>query len=187
MLVAVVLLTGCATTIVPPVTTDPVDVFLLDHGRTTSLVLPAPDDAMVRYAYGDWNWYALGNNRIVDGVRALVGPSAGTFGRQEIAGPANAETIRQRFPAAYIVNLHTVRVDRRKADRLRARLDAQHLAGRRIALVQTAEFDFVPDERAYSYFHNSNHVIAEWLRDLGCETRGLAFNSQWVVGERRSP
>ena len=180
-LVACTLLTGCATTIVPPASKDSVDVFLLDHGRTTSLVLPAPENRFVRYAYGDWNWYALGNTGLIDGLRALIGPAPAAFGRQELAGPADASTIRSRYPEPYIVNLHTIPVDRRQAERLRERLDAQHHAGRASGVARTVEFEFVPDPRPYSYFHNSNHAIAQWLRELGCETRGLSFSSQWRI------
>jgi len=175
------LLTSCATTIVPPASQDRVDVFLLDHGRTTSLVLPAPENRIVRYAYGDWNWYALSNTGILDGLRALIGPNQGAFGRQELTGPADAQTIRSRYPPAYIVNLHAIPVDRGRVERLRERLDAQHHAGRATGIAHTVEFEFVPDARPYSYFHNSNHVIAQWLRELGCETHGLSFSSEWRV------
>jgi hypothetical protein len=178
---ALALLAGCATTIVPPAVPDTVDVFLLDHGRTTSLVVPAPDNRMVRYAYGDWNWYALGNTGAIDGLRALVGPTPAAFGRQDLRGPANETTIRSRFLPAYIVNLHAVPVGRREADALRTRLDALHRKNRAIAVATTNEFVFVPDARPYSYFHNSNHVVAQWLRELGCETRGPAFSSEWRV------
>ena len=180
-LLACTLITGCATTIVPPPTKDPVDIFVLDHGRTTSLVLPAPQNRFVRYAYGDWNWYALGNTGIIDGLRALIGPTQAAFGRQELPGPADPATIRSRYPPEYIVNLHAIPVDRRQAERLRERLDAQHRASRANGVALTNEFEFVPDPRPYSYFHNSTHAIAQWLRELGCETRGAAFSSEWRI------
>ena len=48
-------LSGCGTTlIVPPdKPRDPAPVFVLDHGRHTSLVLSAANGTLHRYAYGD--------------------------------------------------------------------------------------------------------------------------------------
>src|SRR5688572_33154323 len=76
-----VMLAGCSTTVVTPAAPlEPVTAFLLDHGSTSSLVMPTADGNMVRYVYGDWNWYALRNTGIIDGLRALLGPSQGTLG-----------------------------------------------------------------------------------------------------------
>ncbi|MFW5955095.1 MAG: hypothetical protein ACOCSG_07320, partial [Guyparkeria sp.] len=48
---AVWLLSACATTIVPPESVEQSQaVFVLDHGRHSSLVLPHPE-GFVRYAY----------------------------------------------------------------------------------------------------------------------------------------
>ena len=56
-------LTGCVTVVRPPAApADPVEVYLLDHGRTPSLVLPGGDGGSTRWAYGDWRWYALGEH-----------------------------------------------------------------------------------------------------------------------------
>jgi len=41
--------------------------------------------------------------------------------------------------------------------------------------------DFVPHPHNYTYFHNSNHVTAGWLRELGCDVRGPAVDSRWEV------
>ena len=41
--------------------------------------------------------------------------------------------------------------------------------------------NFVQHPRPYTYFWNSNHAVASWLRELGCQTRGLAFHSIWHV------
>src|SRR5688572_6361433 len=105
IVLAALLCAGCATTVVPPVSPpQPVEVFILDHGRTTSLVLPTPEARMTRYAYGDWNWYALGMQSVADGLRALAGPNPAAFGRQDLPGPARADTLRAHFPDAFIVN-----------------------------------------------------------------------------------
>ena len=77
---------GCGTTVVMPThPADPVTVYLLDHGHTSSLVLPS-GGGWVRYAYGDWNYYALGNDGFLDAIAALSWPTRGTLGRKEYGG-----------------------------------------------------------------------------------------------------
>jgi hypothetical protein len=71
----------CTTTIIEPDgPAQPITVFVIDHGRTCRLVIPATDEGMLRYAYGDWNDYALGRNDLQHGITA---PSVG---QTQIAG-----------------------------------------------------------------------------------------------------
>src|ERR687898_1077107 len=51
--------------LVPAATRAPVAV--LDHGQHSSLVIGRPDGRMVRYAYGDWRWYAEGKTGAAEG------------------------------------------------------------------------------------------------------------------------
>lgn len=55
----VVSLAGCVAHVQPPrVERGAQKVFLVDHGRHPSLVLPHGEGRAVRYAYGDWKWFA---------------------------------------------------------------------------------------------------------------------------------
>lgn len=173
---------GCTTTIVPPRSpADPVDVFLLDHGDTASIVLPTPEGNLTRYVYGDWNWYALGNTGLLDGVHALFWSSQATLGRRDWAGPPTAEVVRQRIHAHAIEALIPITVGRNNVERLRSRLDAAHRTGAQRAKAERLDIEFVPHDDPYTYFHNSNHRVALWLRELGTEVRGPAFHSRWRV------
>lgn len=179
---ALVLAAGCTTTVVPPAAPhEPMTAFLLDHGRTPSLVLPTPDGNMVRYVYGDWSWYALRNTGPIDGLRALFWSTRGTLGRRDLQGPPHADILHERVRAHTIDGLFPVTVARADVERLRSRLDAEHRAGAQVALVETLDLQFVPHPHQYSYLHNSNHAVAGWLRELGCEIQGLAFHSRWRV------
>jgi len=62
LLGAVLILGGCTTTTIvpPPSPQAPATVLLLDHGLHASLVLPDETGRAVRYSYGDWDYYALG-------------------------------------------------------------------------------------------------------------------------------
>ncbi len=176
---------GCSTTIVPPESpAEPVTAFLLDHGRTPSLILPTADSNMTRYVYGDWNWYALRNTGPLDGLRALFWPSQGTLGRRDLPGPPDAHIIRERVRADTIQELLPITVARADVERLRRRLDEEHRAGAQVAMAEALDIQFVPHPRKYSYFHNSNHAVAGWLRELGCEIPGPAFHSRWRVEQR---
>jgi hypothetical protein len=171
---------ACTTTIRPPVQpADPVSVYVLDHGFTATLAVTAADGGLVRYAYGDWNYYALANTSVVDGLLALFWPTQGTLGRAPLPAAADGEAVREQTDAG---GVHEVRVERLAAERLVARLNDAYEA-RRDTEVENAPYGmwFVRQDPDYTYFHNSNHAVAGWLEELGCEVRGPAFVSRWRV------
>jgi hypothetical protein len=66
---------GCGATVYPPRHVPaPSQVGVLDHDRHSSLILQIPD-GMVRYFYGDWQWYALRQTGPLEGISALFRPS----------------------------------------------------------------------------------------------------------------
>jgi hypothetical protein len=174
---------GCTTTIVPPAhVRDPAAVFVVPIARTSSLLLPTPDGQLARFVYGDWRYYALGEDSIPSGIRAMLWPTQGTLGRALLPGPAEAEHVGRILDND---GVHQVHVEREAVRRLLDDLNRGYDA-RRDTEVQNAPYGlwFVHQEPRYTYFHNSNHVVADWLRRLGCEVRGLAFGSRWRVQER---
>ena len=185
-LVAVVLLAavvaGCVTTVRPPATpVEPVEVYLLDHGRTPSLVLPAAGGGMTRYAYGDWSWYALGRKSSGSAVSALFRPTPAALGRQELGGPQEVGTVR----AAVFVEIeavHPFAVEREQAAALAARLEELFRLRADTSTPNPENgLDFVRHPEPYTLLHSSNRVTAAWLRELGCEVRGRALLSRWRV------
>lgn len=65
-------LAGCTAHVIPPSgLTAPVSVYVLNHGRHSSLVLPG-ESGWRRYAYGDWQWYAENRTGLMQGAAALV-------------------------------------------------------------------------------------------------------------------
>jgi hypothetical protein len=187
LLLAALLLAGCGTTrIVPPMDPqDPVPVFVLDHGRHTSLVLPAPDGSLHRYAYGDWRYYAERDTGLASGMAALFRPTPGALGHRRMPGPATAEAVRAQV-GVVIEALHSLPVERQRVERLRTRLDALvEVAELRL---ETPEVDlaFVPHAHAYSLAHNSNQVLADWLVELGCKVSRRPILSEWQVQKTTS-
>lgn len=177
------LLGGCVTTVVPPeAPDDPVPVFLLDHGRHASLALPAAESGLLRYAYGDWTWYAESRPGLFAGVAALFCPTRAAFGRRHLAGDVSVAGLRRTLRVG-VERIYELRVSRRAVQGLRAELEGLYAAGRAGEL-RNPEMDlvFVEHPEPYTGFHNSNRVVAGWLQRLGCRIEGPALFSRWRLG-----
>jgi hypothetical protein len=183
LLGAIILLGGCSTTVVPPAKLDePALVFLLDHGRHTSLVVSTAEDGLVRYAYGDWRFYAERLTGPGHAIAALLWRTPGALGRRELAGTATAAGVRGAVPLL-ITTLYVIEVERADIDTLRAELDAIFDAATEPRDTPEVDLVFVPHPRDYNLRHNSNTVVAGWLEQLGCEIKGPAILARWRVME----
>jgi hypothetical protein len=178
---------GCATTVTPPANVQrPVAIALLDHGRTSSLVLPAPgnDTVMMRYAYGDWKWFALDQTDLLTGIAALLWPTLATLARQVMTGTVNEPQIRSGVP--YLIeHFHSITVERGACEQLWSDLERQFHSEIQTRIDDpTSGFSFVHHPRSYTLLHNSNHATARWLRQAGCKVSGLAVNSDWRITQQ---
>ncbi|MGH8131352.1 MAG: hypothetical protein ACRES3_10915 [Steroidobacteraceae bacterium] len=173
-------LPGCATvTIIPPaLPADPVNVFVLDHGRTTSLAIAASGGGLLRYAYGDWNYYALGKNDLWHGIAALFWPTQSGLGRGELEGPATVQSVQNQMP--WLEAAHSVRVERALALAFEWKMEALFDSLRDTQVDNSLyRLSFVHYPRPYTVLWNSNHAVAAWLHELGCETRGWPLRASW--------
>lgn len=172
-------LVTCPTVVTPQAAlSDPIHVFIVDHGRTTSLVVPTPGGRLLRYAYGDWNWYALGNHRWRDGAAALLWPTPAALGRGLLAGPATLDNVRRQVPSPE--EILSVPVERARLLAFVARMEAQYAARRDTEVANPdVGMSFVSHPHFYSASWNSNHAVASWLRELGISTRGLSIGAHW--------
>jgi hypothetical protein len=176
-------LAGCSTTIIPPQRVEePVTVFVVDKGRTPSLVVPGGAGDLVRYTYGEWRWYALNETGALRGLAALFWPTQGALGRAVLSGDQTLGTVQRHLPGA--VEILPVTVELALVRRFAQRME-QLYAEQRDTEVHAphVRLYFVQHPRRYTWFWNSNHAVASWLRELGCETRGLSYRSQWSVEE----
>lgn len=176
-------LPGCATTVIPPETVaEPARIGLLDHGHHASLILESDDGSMVRYAYGDWQWYALGRTGVLEGIAALLWPTPAGLGRRQLPGPFSPAAVERGVGVPIEDALYLV-VDGAYVRRLTARLDRifQENAPRQTNS-ELRGMVFVPHPEPYSILHNSNRLVAEWLEDLGCRVEGPTILSDWQRG-----
>ncbi|MFW5640004.1 MAG: hypothetical protein ACOC0H_02430 [Thermodesulfobacteriota bacterium] len=172
---------GCGFTVIPPpAPADPAAVFLLDHGRHASLVLPA-GDKMVRYSYGDWDWYVLRQTGIAQGSRALFRPSPAGLGRKKLDASPTPASIRRAVQVP-IEHLYPLSAETDRVTRLRDRLEKIFTEAEAAPRYNPAfDLEFVRHPQPYTMNHNSNTVVAEWLRELGVEVRGDGPMSRWKV------
>lgn len=205
-MVVVITLVGCTTMILTPrVQAGRAEtVYLIDYGRHSSLVFPpganlttaiprfGPEVSLgvleveeslaghaVEYAYGEWDWFARNKDGWPDLFRTMLLPTQGTLGRRDLGTNLSDETLPWKIvcEAAY-----PIEVDRDRLAALRERLDERFAAHSDTRLTNSQYMmDFVYDEAPYSLMHNCNHVVVEWLRDLGCEVRGAGLNASFKV------
>lgn len=175
---------ACTTTVSPPALEgEGTQVLLVDYGRTPAIVLPAEDGGYDRWVYGDWNYYALRNNSLPRGVIALFLPTQGALGREHFDSSTSLESIQRDLALdAEAVYVFAVPADR--AAELQQRLRSLFEANRdTLKQRPQSPLEFVHHPSTYTYFHNSNHTTAGWLRELGCRTRGPSFSSKWEILE----
>lgn len=172
---------GCATVVTPPAdVARPVRVLLLDHGRHASLVLPE-GGRLVRYAYGDWSWYALQRTGPGEAWRALFTASPAALGRRTLAPPPAAGAVLAQLRVG-VERVHVLEVEQARAGELARRLDALFRAQAATRHYNRAyDLQFVRHPEPYRMSHNSNHVTAQWLRELGCDVSGAAMFSIWRI------
>lgn len=188
LLVVLLLPLGCVNRVIPPaVVHDPVEVYLVDHGRTPSLILPRADGGMARYVYGDWQWYAHGRTNLFTGIGAVLLPTQGALGRELLHGPPSPDAILDQV-VVVVEQIYPLMVERSLAVALEAELDSIFVQNADTAL-ENPDYAliFVHHPDRYTYFWNSNHQVAHWLQEIGCEVRGPAFNSRWSVQQQPTP
>jgi hypothetical protein len=166
-------------TIIPPA--DPeeaIAVYIIEMGLHPEVVLPHPQDGLMRYAYGDWNYFALNQQALNDAVAALFTPTPGTLGRSTLS---NVEELRQLVTEKN-ANLLSLEVAQDKAFKLAQSLDerfAKNIATR-TQNPQTG-LSLVKDEQEYTVLHNSNHELVVWLEQLGCQVKGFVMWANFQV------
>lgn len=165
---------------------DPVDsraVFVIDHGRHSSIAIETASGDLVRYSYGDQRYYRDQDTSLQSGAAALLWPTAATLGRAQLHTEATAASLR----AALVVGVEDIlplQVEGQRADRLMGTLDDLHSQG--VAdhvFVDGFGLVFAPHPSDYVWWNNSSTVIAGWLEELGVDVRGAGLVASWEIRE----
>lgn len=181
------ILAGCSARITPPATPEtPRSIFILDHGKHSSLVLSQANGDLIRYSYGDWRYYAQAQTGLFSGFRAIALPSKAALGRRELPGPATAENVQQQVKVG-IENMLSLEAEAEAVDRLLEQLQHKFDASRD-SLLYRPEYDleFVQHPVNYTFRHNSNRVLGDWLKELGSDIHGWPLLSDWKLQKNAS-
>lgn len=177
------LLAACANVVHPPASpAEPRTVFVLDHGRHTSLAITTADGRLIRYAYGEWRWYAEEETGLLRAFGAVLTPTAAALGRRELPGPPTYGNVRKRMAGSRaVLEIHVPAAD---VDALHDELENLFYARSKDMLWNPRyNLMFVPHPQRYSMFHHSSHAVADWLERLQCEVRLGWPTSPWRMGE----
>ncbi len=184
ILLALALATGCAGTVSrpdPATIEDPRPVFLVDHGRHSSLVLASDRKTLIRYVYGDWAWYAMSGGGPLRVFPTLFARTQGALGRRELEISPETDAIQgaMRVP---VNEVHRFDAPAPRVDRLIEEID-RRFDQARDSLHYSEDFDleFVHDPKPYTLTDNSNHVVARWLEELGIEVSGNPVFGRWRI------
>lgn len=176
------LLTACTSVIIPPDNPqEPVSVFVLDHGRHSSLVLPGEDGRAVRYSYGDWEYYALNRTGLGSGLRALLWPTRAALGRQHLVASADVAGLVTQLRLE-VVESFELKVEMAAMRHLQQELgDLFDGATDSLHYSSTYDVNFVLHPEPYTINYNSNRMVARWLGQLGCTVVGRPVLSKWRI------
>ena len=185
LLVLMTVLVGCTTTVIPPQTNRPTtQVYLADYGRHSSLLLPEDSGGYSEYAFGDWEWFAVGDTLLWVGIGSMLHSSQATLGRRNVEWQPDVKDFAHALGAEKVQRI-ACPVDRvaALAGALDQRYwrDAAHGGDDEIFYSDYSELWHVKDNENYCALHNCNHVTARWLRELGCTIRGPAMFSAFQV------
>jgi hypothetical protein len=181
-MIGLIALTGCKTIVTPPDhVRDPVTVAFTDYGRHTSIILPVAKNQWAEYAAGDWDFFALGHNQTLVGIKALLGLGKWTIGRRYIDYPPTDPKFVQKLDVQRVV---VFRAERSYCDTLRETLDALFNAHRNEMFYSSySGLYHVTGNESYNLFHDCNRSTAEWLRLLGCRVDGTAITSDFDLAK----
>ncbi|MCA3008524.1 MAG: DUF2459 domain-containing protein [Phycisphaerales bacterium] len=159
---------GCTATVTPPRNVaQPATVHLLREAMHTGLVLPPATDGagFVEFGYGEWEWFARGNDAWYRVFPTVLWPTMGTLGARPFAA-ADAAGLQR---AAWWAELTPLVVEASKVDALRARLEAA-MRARDDEVMRRPDlgWTFVPAATSYWFPNTCADVVAAWCEELGC-------------------
>ncbi|MEO0835385.1 MAG: DUF2459 domain-containing protein [Cyanobacteria bacterium J06642_3] len=173
------ILLNSPTFIIPPTTPAvPVTVYVVDYSYHSRLVLPNGEEKLIQYAYGDWRYFALNRQDLGNGIAALLYPTQGTLGKRQFNN--FAEFQRQLEGNRYTIL--SFEVAEAKAAQLLKLLDRRFRHNLSMQIKNPLNhLTFVPVDRDYTMFHNSNHELVTWLKNLDCQVKGFVALPKFQV------
>lgn len=157
----------------------PVRIYVTDYGKHSSVILPEPAGGYGEFAYGDYDFFALGHKGSSGGVRALLASRKAALGYRRLAEMNNSVEALRATGAVSVIELS---VEGSRAESVRQALEARYdNAAITPHFNPAARLKFVPDPERYGLFNTCNHVMRAWLTEMGCAVEGNPWASRFVV------
>jgi hypothetical protein len=149
----------------------PHHIYLVESGSHGSLAIPTSDHEIVEWSFGDWYWYALGQQNYWRSPMILFWPSKGTLAKKTISYPQiiSPELLARQLGAEKAWPLV---VEKNAVLALHAQLEEEFSQGRDHRYDWSIATAFVVDHRRYSLAQTCNHVLKDWLVQLDCTIEG---------------
>src|SRR5436190_12294843 len=106
LILFLILAGGCSATIIPPASPlNPRTIYIADYGRHSSILLPKPDGKFTEYAWGDWQWFALGDTSAPSAIRAVLFSDSSTLGQREVARHQSVRALKRALDADHMLRI----------------------------------------------------------------------------------
>ena len=157
-------LAGCYSTVRAPQGVDePVTVYLVSAALHSGVVLPESEDRWVEFGFGEYQWYALGNDAWYRSIPCVLWPTRGTLGQRRFSA-TTAEAVRRQ---AYAHDVYALQVEKERAETLRATLQS-HFDNGEPEWSDRYRMSFIPADD-YWFLNNCHDSTADWFEQLGCD------------------
>ena len=182
LIVLLSVVTGCGAVVTAPVQVQqPVKIYLVDYGKHSSLIFPNGEKSMYEFAWGDFDWFALGEQSIWSGFRALLFSNGSGFGIREYRHITTLEELKKVNGARSIL---TIDVEGKKLDKLQSELMARYKPKESHLVYYPPDSMLFAFSREHYWFgYNCNHKTCDWLQTLGCEVHGIAMFGGFRMAE----
>ncbi len=185
MLLAAVPAIGCTSLVLPPVqVARPASVYVLREAMHVGIVVPDPvhePTRYVEYGYGDWAWYALGQEAWWRAIPTVVWPTQGTYCRRVWA--ARDGDSLARLLAQHGCEADVMQVEGERVVEFARGLEGQFQGGAEVRR-EELRMDFVKAEGGYWFLNTCADVAAEWCESLGCDVGWALIRSSLRVNPR---
>ncbi len=171
IVLAVALPLGSCTSLVfaPEHVEKPTTVYVLREALHVGIVAPDPVDAPTRYVeygYGDWAWYALGQESWWRVFPTVLWSTQSTLCRR--VWPAGDEQALARLLAQRGCEVDAVQVESARVAEFARGMEQQFADGAE-ARRDELRMEFVKTDGSYWFGNTCADVAAEWCEQLGCD------------------
>ncbi len=175
-LLIALLLSACTTRVIPPRTVaDPVTVYLVESGWHATVCLPEGDGHVSCWDYGEWAYFAKGQDSCLRAFPAAFWPTRATLARCRFLVGSAPDAAVQPLLERWLDGERSWRfsVERARCERLQQELATLFVQAPDEPIQPTEHpTEFVTHPQSYHLFSTCNHMTKRWLRRLGCGIAG---------------